>query len=89
MLDNGVYNAAEQAVYNEGDGKTQAAGEHHPQLEYGPTPGAQRDGRPAEYRWRPLLNTVDQFAKISLWCNLGTKKRRAVLSNYKLDIHEI
>ena len=25
---------------------------------------AQRDGRPAEYRWRPLLNAVDQIAKI-------------------------
>jgi len=38
MLHNAVYNAAEQAVYNQGDGKTQAAGEHHPQLECGPTP---------------------------------------------------
>ena len=34
---------------------------------------AQRDGRPAEYRWRPLLNVVDQIAKISLWWNLGQK----------------
>ena len=25
---------------------------------------AQRDGRPAEYRWRPLLNAVHQIAKI-------------------------
>jgi len=25
---------------------------------------AQRDSRPAEYRWRPLLNAVDQIAKI-------------------------
>jgi len=48
---------------------------------------AQRDGRPAEYRWRPLLNAVDQIAKISLWCNLGIwgQKRHAVLSNYKAD----
>jgi len=25
---------------------------------------AQRDGRPAEYRWRPLLNVVDQIMEI-------------------------
>jgi len=25
---------------------------------------AQRDGRPAEYRWRPVLNVVDNIAKI-------------------------
>jgi len=25
---------------------------------------AQRDGRPAERVWRPLLNAVDQIAKI-------------------------
>ena len=24
----------------------------------------QRDDRPAEYRWRPLLNAVDKIAKI-------------------------
>jgi len=24
---------------------------------------AQRDGRPAEYRWRPVLSAVDQIAK--------------------------
>jgi len=35
---------------------------------------AKRDVRPAKYRCRPLLNAVDQIAKISLWCNLGTKK---------------
>ena len=35
---------------------------------------AQRDGRPAEYRWCPLLNALDQFAKILLWCNLGKKQ---------------
>ena len=34
---------------------------------------AERDGRPAEYRWSPLLNAVDQIAKISLWCSVGTK----------------
>ena len=26
---------------------------------------AQRDGRPAECTWRPLLNAVDQIAKIT------------------------
>jgi len=26
---------------------------------------AQHDGRPAEYRWRSLLNVVDQIAKLS------------------------
>ena len=49
---------------------------------------AQSDGRPVEYRWRLLFNAVDQIAKISLWCNLGTKKQRAVLSNYKADVYE-
>jgi len=34
---------------------------------------AQRESRPAEYGWRPLLNARDQIAKISLWCNLRTK----------------
>jgi len=44
--------------------------------------------RPAKYRWRPLLNAVDQIARISLWCNLGTKKWCAVLSNYKANVHK-
>ena len=34
----------------------------------------QRHGRPAEYRCSPVLNAVDQIAKISPWCNFGTKK---------------
>jgi len=25
---------------------------------------AQRDGRPAKYTWRPLLNAIDQIVKI-------------------------
>ena len=38
---------------------------------------AQRDGRLDAYWWRPLLNDVQQIAKMSLLCNLRTKKRRA------------
>jgi len=47
---------------------------------------AKRDGHPAKYRWRPLLDAVDEIAKILLWCNLGTRKRRTVLNNYKVDV---
>jgi len=39
---------------------------------------AKRDGRPAEYRWRPLLNVVDQF-----W--LTSVKRRRCSNEAKMQ----
>jgi len=34
---------------------------------------AQRDGRPAEYRWRPLFNALDDLHKIISGCQWMAK----------------
>jgi len=49
----------------------------------------QRGGCSAEYRWRPLLNDVDQFAKSRSGAIWGGKKRGAVLSNYKAELANV
>jgi len=43
-----------------------------------------RDGRPVEYRCRPLLNAGEIFAVVQF----RDEKRPAVLSNYNADVHE-
>jgi len=36
------------------------------------------------------LNAVEEIGKMSLWCNLGFKKKQhAILRNYKAHIHEM
>jgi len=37
---------------------------------------AQRDGRPAEYRWRPLFNAAKFGCRPLLWCRAVTLPRR-------------
>jgi len=43
---------------------------------------AQRDGRPAEHRWRPLFNAQFETAEI----RRGKKKRRKKDRNHKAKI---
>jgi len=40
------------------------------------------DGRPAEYRWCPLLNAGEIVAVVVAVVQFRNEKRRAVLSNY-------